>query len=91
MANPLDLGLRLMQLLDSIGIKPNTFLGKGSNVKKAFSGGKPTFFKPDVLETLRSQNGTFTDALKLIEEESKYIVNATDVEKMAFLNNLMEY
>ena len=91
MANPLDLGLRLMQLLDSIGIKPNTFLGKGSNVKKAFSGGKPTFFKPDVLETLRSQNGTFTDALKLAEEESQFIVNATDAEKMAFINNLTEY
>jgi len=87
----IDLGLRIMQLLDSIGIKGASYLGKASNVKKAFTGGKPTFFKPDVLETLRSQNGTFTDALKLIEEEAKFIINATDVEKMAFLNNLMEY
>jgi len=87
----IDLGLRIMQLLDSIGIKGASYLGKASNVKKAFTGGKPTFFKPDVLETLRSQNGTFTDALKLIEEEAKFIANATDVEKMAFLNNLMEY
>jgi hypothetical protein len=87
----IDLGLRIMQLLDSIGIKGSSYLGKASNVKKAFTGGKPTFFKPDVLETLRSQDGNFSDALKLIEEESQYIVNATDVEKMAFLNNLMEY
>ena len=87
----IDLGLRIMQLLNSIGIKPGTFLGKASNVKKAFTGGKPTFFKPDVLETLRATDGNFTDALKLIEEEAFYIANATDVEKMAFLNNLMEY
>jgi len=87
----IDIGLRIMQLLDSIGIKGGSYLGKASNVKKAFTGGKPTFFKPDVLETLRSQDGNFSDALKLIEEESVYIANATDVEKMAFLNNLMEY
>jgi hypothetical protein len=87
----IDLGLRIMQLLNSIGIKPGTFLGKASNVKKAFTGGKPTFFKPDVLETLRATDGNFSDALKLIEEEAQFIVNATDAEKMAFLNNLMEY
>ena len=87
----IDLGLRIMQLLNSIGIKPGTFLGKASNVKKAFTGGKPTFFKPDVLETFRAQDGNFSDALKLMEDEAKYVVNATDAEKMAFLNNLMEY
>ena len=85
-----DLGLRIIQELADLGIKPD-FLGKFSNVKKAFTGGKPTFFKPDVLETLRSQNGTFTDALKIIEDEAKYITNASDAEKMAFLNNLSEY
>ena len=87
----LDLGLRILQALADLGIKPNTFLGKASNVKKVFSGGKPTFFKPDVLETFRAQDGTFTDALKLMEEEAKYVVNATDAEKMAFLNNLSQY
>ena len=87
----IDLGLRIMQLLDSIGIKGGSYLGKASNVKKAFTGGKPTFFKPDVMETLRSQDGTFADALKLMEEEAMFIANATDAEKMAFLNNLMQY
>ena len=87
----IDLGLRIVQLLDSIGIKGGSYLGKASNVKKAFTGGKPTFFKPDVLETLRSQDGTFADALKLMEEEAMFIANATDAEKMAFLNNLMQY
>jgi len=87
----LDLGLRILQALADLGIKPNTFLGKASNVKKAFSGGKPTFFKPDVLETFRAQDGNFSDALKLMEEEAKYVVNATDAEKMAFLNNLSQY
>ena len=87
----IDLGLRIMQLLDSIGIKGGSYLGKASNVKKAFTGGKPTFFKPDALQTLRATDGTFTDALNLIEEEAMFIANATDAEKMAFLNNLMEY
>ena len=91
MANPIDLGLRIMQLLDSIGIKGGSYLGKASNVKKAFTGGKATFFKPNALETLRAQDGTFIDALTLIEDEAKFIANATDVEKMAFLNNLTEY
>ena len=87
----IDIGLRIIQLLDSIGIKGGSYLGKASNVRKAFTGGKATFFKPNALETLRSQDGTFTDALKLIEDEAKYITNATDAEKMAFLNNLTEY
>jgi len=87
----LDLGLRIIQMLADLGIKPGTFLGKATNVKKAFTGGKPTFFKPDVLETLRAQDGNFSDALKLIEDEAKYITNATDAEKMAFLNNLSQY
>ncbi len=60
----LDLGLRIVQMLAELGIKPATFLGKASNVKKAFTGGKPTFFKPDVLETFRAQDGNFSDALK---------------------------
>ena len=87
----LDLGIRILQALADLGIKPNTFLGKASNVKKAFTGGKPTFFKPDVLETFRAQDGNFSDALKLMEDEAKYVVNATDAEKMAFLNNLSQY
>ena len=62
-----------------------------NRVKKAFTGGKPTFFKPDVLETFRAQDGNFSDALKLMEDEAKYVVNATDAEKMAFLNNLSQY
>jgi len=94
MANPKllkDLGLRIVQELAELGIKPGTFLGKASNVKKAFTGGKPTFFKPDVLETFRAQDGNFSDALNLMEEEAKYLNNATDAEKMAFLNNLSQY
>jgi len=86
----LDLGLRIVQALADLGIKPD-FLGKFTNVKKAFTGGKATFFKPHALETLRGQNKTFNDALNLLEDEAKYIVNATDAEKMAFLNNLAEY
>ena len=87
----LEIGLRIAQVLDSIGIKMGSYVGKSSNVKKAMFGGKPTMFKPHALETLRGTNGTFDDALKLIEEEAQFIVNATDAEKMAFLNNVNEY
>ena len=77
----LDIGLRIAQALNSIGIKMGSYVGKSSNVRKAMFGGKPTMFKPRALETLRGVNGTFDDALKLIEEEAKFIVNATDDEK----------
>ena len=77
----IDIGLRIMQLLDSIGIKGGSYLGKASNVKKAFTGGKPTFFKPDVLETLRSQDGNFSDALKLLEEGYAPEILLTDEKK----------
>ena len=87
----LDIGLRILKALDEIGIKAGSFVGKSSNVKKAMFGGKATMFKPRALETLRGTGGNFDDALKLIEEEAKYIVNATDAEKMAFLNNVNEY
>ena len=91
MANPVDLGLRIAQALEGIGIKLGSYIGKSSNVKKAMFGGKPTMFKPHALETLRGVDGTFEDALKLIEEEAQFIVNATDAEKMAFLNNVNQY
>ena len=91
MANPVDLGLRIVQALDGIGIKAGSFLGKASNVKKAMFGKKSTMFKPNAIQSIRGEGGDFGTALKLIEEEAQYIVNATDAEKMAFLNNLNDY
>ena len=91
MVNPVDIGLRIAQVLDSIGIKMGSYIGKGSNVKKAMFGGKPTMFKPNALEALRGTNANFDDALRLIENEAQFIVNATDAEKMAFLNNVNDY
>ena len=55
----LEIGLRIAQVLDSIGIKMGSYVGKSSNVKKAMFGGKPTMFKPHALETLRGTNGNF--------------------------------
>ena len=81
MVNPVDIGLRIAQALDSIGIKMGSYIGKGSNIKKAMFGGKPTMFKPNALEALRGTGGNFDDALKLIENEAQFIVNATDAEK----------
>ena len=46
---------------------------------------------PRALEALRGTGGNFDDALKLIENEAQFIVNATDAEKMAFLNNVNDY
>ena len=89
--NPVDIGLKIAQVLDSIGIKMGSYIGKGSNIKKAMFGGKPTMFKPNALEALRGTGGNFDDALKLIENEAQFIVNATDAEKMAFLNNVNDY
>ena len=91
MVNPVDIGLRIAQVLDSIGIKMGSYIGKGSNVKKAMFGGKPTMFKPNALEALRGTNANFDDALRLIENEAQFIVNATDAEKIAFLNNVNDY
>ncbi len=91
MVNPVDIGLRIAQALDGIGIKMGSYIGKGSNVKKAMFGGKSTMFKPNALQALRGEGKNFDDALKLIEEEAQFIVNATDAEKMAFLNNLNDY
>ena len=91
MVNPVDIGLRIAQALDSIGIKMGSYIGKGSNIKKAMFGGKPTMFKPNALEALRGTNANFDDALRLIENEAQFIVNATDAEKMAFLNNVNDY
>jgi len=91
MVNPVDIGLRIAQALDGIGIKMGSYIGKSSNVKKAMFGGKSTMFKPNAIQALRGEGKNFDDALKLIEEEAQFIVNATDAEKMAFLNNLNDY
>ena len=91
MANPIDLGLRIVQALDSIGIKGGSFLGKASNIKKAMFGGKTTMFKPNAIQSIRGEGGDFGTALKLIEDEAQFIVNASDAEKMAFLNNLNDF
>ena len=53
---------------------------------------KSTMFKPNAIQAIRGEGGkNFETALKLIEEEAQFIVNATDAEKMAFLNNLNDY
>jgi len=91
MVNPVDIGLRIAQALDGIGIKMGSYIGKSSNVKKAMFGGKSTMFKPNAIQSLRGEGKNFEDALKLIEEEAQFIVNASDAEKMAFLNNLNDY
>ena len=91
MVNSVDIGLRIAQALDGIGIKMGSYIGKSSNVKKAMFGGKSTMFKPNAIQSLRGEGKNFEDALKLIEEEAQFIVNASDAEKMAFLNNLNDY
>ena len=49
MVNPVDIGLRIAQALDSIGIKMGSYIGKSSNIKKSMFGGKPTMFKQNAL------------------------------------------
>ena len=73
MVNPVDIGLRIAQVLDSIGIKMGSYIGKSSNVKKAMFGGKSTMFKPNAIQSLRGEGKNFEDALKLIEEENVVI------------------
>jgi len=80
---------KLQAELAKLGI--DTAEQAGSNVKKAFTGGKSTSTKPGLLAAERDTGGNFATVLDIFKNDAKYIGTMNDVEQMAFLNNIMDY
>ena len=80
---------KLQAELAKLGI--DTSQQAGSNVKKAFTGGKSTSTKPGLLAAERDTGGNFATVLDTFKNDAKYIGTMNDVEQMAFLNNIMDY
>ena len=80
---------KLQAELAKLGI--DTAEQAGSNVKKAFTGGKSTSTKPGLLAAERDTGGNFATVLDTFKNDAKYIGTMNDVEQMAFLNNIMDY
>ena len=80
---------KLQAELAKLGI--DTSQQAGSNVKKAFTGGKSTSTKTGLLAAERDTGGNFATVLDIFKNDAKYIGTMNDVEQMAFLNNIMDY
>ena len=81
--------VKLYELLRSIGVDVSQ--QSGSNVKTLATKNKSTATKPGLLAGERDTGGNFGTVLDIFKKEAQYIDGMNDVEKMSFLNNIMDY
>jgi hypothetical protein len=84
--------LQAISLLAKLGIKPSSFIGKGTNVIKFPKVDEITPFKPNLLEAMRTGGeNSIKLAKKKFEDNANYLVNSNDMELQNFINNVKQY
>ena len=83
------LSVKLFELLKSIGVDVSQ--QQASNVKKLAPKNKSTSTKVGLLAAERDTGGNFATVLDIFKKDAQYIDSMNDVEKMNFLNNVMDY
>ena len=84
--------LQAISLLAKLGIKPSSFIGKGTNVIKFPKLDEITPFKPNLLEAMRTGGeNSMKLAKKKFEDNANYLVNSNDMELQNFINNIKQY
>lgn len=84
--------LQAISLLAKLGIKPSSFIGKGTNVIKFPKLDEITPFKPNLLEAMRTGGeNSMKLAKKKFEDNANYLVNSNDMELQNFINNVKQY
>ena len=91
MLNRLERLQKIYDLLKTIGIQAGEYMGKGTNVKKLFSGGQISALKNFMLDALQRKGKTFNDAKNVLAEDAKFLNNANEQELANYHNNLLDY
>jgi hypothetical protein len=84
---------KVLELLKRAGIDPQKFIGTidPNKIKKLTTKTEKTATKPKLIDALNKDKATFGDALKIFENEAKYISQMNEMELTNFANNLQDY
>ena len=84
---------KVLELLKRAGIDPQKFIGTidPNKIKKLTTKTEKTATKPKLIDALNKDKSTFGDALKIFENEAKYISQMNEMELTNFANNLQDY
>ena len=88
-----NLTAKIIEMLKMAGIDYSKMAGKidPNKVKQLVTKTQTTATKPKLINSLVDQKKTFSDALKIFEDEAKYISQMNEMELANFANNLDDY
>ena len=84
---------KVIDLLKMAGIDSSSYIGKvdPNKVKLFISKTQKTATKSKLISALNKDQGTYADALKIFENDAKYISQMNEMELTNFANNLQDY
>jgi len=88
-----NLVTKIIEMLKLAGIDYSKMAGKidPNKVKQLVTKTKKTATKPKLIDALNKEKATFSDALKIFEDEAQYISQMNEMELVNFANNLDDY
>ena len=88
-----NLTAKIIELLKMAGIDYSKIAGKidPNKVKQLVTKTQKTGTKPKLIDALVTEKATFSDALKIFEDEAQYISQMNEMELANFANNLDDY
>ena len=84
---------KIIALLKRAGIDYSKMAGKvdPGKISQLITKTQKTATKPKLIDALNKEKATFTDALKIFEDESKYLSQMNEMELVNFANNLEDF
>ena len=88
-----NLTAKIIEMLKMAGIDYSKMAGKidPNKVKQLVTKTQKTATKPKLIDALNKEKATFSDALKIFEDEAQYISQMNEMELANFANNLDDY
>ena len=88
-----NLTAKIIEMLKMAGIDYSKMAGKidPKKVKQLVTKTQKTATKPKLIDALNKEKATFSDALKIFEDEAQYISQMNEMELANFANNLDDY
>ena len=88
-----NLVTKIIEMLKMAGIDYSKMAGKidPNKVKQLVTKTQKTATKPKLIDALNKEKATFSDALKIFEDEAQYISQMNEMELANFANNLDDY
>ena len=95
MANPVTKTITqtIIALLKKAGIDYSKMAGKidPNKISQLITKTQETATKPKLIDALNKKKGTYSDALKIFENDAKYLSQMNEMEQVNFANNLQDY